>query len=296
MASFDVTDSAMKSYSFVWSERRYIARLALFPLLIKFVCSLLVSMNGYDFDFIKQSLIMLPSYFADGWVMSHLVRLIYLGQRWPFRPTGVPENDIAMLRDRAGGIMAGTVFFALLEFLKAGVMGMMLLSAPPGSFPKGEPSAVPDGGDVTGPVTQGPQAPALEGMSMGDMAHTAQSSPYTALFGLAMIVLTVWAARYLWLYIPAAAGFSGRAYLKRVGGMMGSIRLIGVWLMCAVPVLSAFVIFANIFLLPLGLHQGGALGAFVLKGADVIIGMSIAILTTAGMSFVIRSMFIKDKP
>ena len=235
MASFDVTDSAMKGYSFVWSERRYLARLALFPVLIKFVCSVMVSVMGYDFDFIKQSFLMLPSFFADGWVMAHIVRLIYLGQRWPFRPTGKPEQDMAMLRDRAGGIMAGTVFFALIEFLKTGFTGIVLMSAPPGSMPGSTPGSVPPA--EIPPATPHAIPPAMpEGMSVSEMASTAQGSPYTAILGLAMIVLTVWAVRYLWLYIPAAAGFSGRAYLKRVGGMLGSVRLIGVWLICTVPV------------------------------------------------------------
>ncbi len=282
MASFDVTDSAMKGYSLVWSERRYLMRLALFPLLIKFVCSIMVSISGYDLDFIKQSFLMLPSFFADGWVMAHLVRLIYLGQRWPFRPTGVLENDIAMLRDRAGGIMAGTVFFALLEFLKTGLVGLLVLGAPQGSVPGAK-------------VVQ--KTPPLEGMGVDEMAATAQSSPYTALLGLALIVVTVWAARYLWLYIPAAAGFSGRAYLRRVGGFMGSVRLIGVWLICTVPVLTAFIMLANILLVPLGLTPGqmGTAGIFLMKGLDAAVALLLAIITTAAMSFVIRNMFMDER-
>lgn len=291
MASFDVTDSAMKGYSFVWAERRYLMRLALFPVLIKFICSITVTINGYDFDFIMQSFLMLPSFFADGWVMAHLVRLIYLGQRWPFRPTGVAENDIAMLRDRAGGIMAGTVFFALIEFLKTGLTGLVLMGAPHGS--------VPGSGTGTGTAPTGttPPSPPLEGMGVGDLATTAQSSPYTAVLGLAMILVTVWAARYLWLYIPAAAGFSGRAYLKRVGGFMGSMRLIGVWLICTVPVLFGFVVLANLFLAPLGLGSGqmGAVGLFALNGLRVVIVMIATLITTAGMSFVIRNMFMQDR-
>ena len=140
MASYNVTDSAMKGYALVWNERAYLFRLAIFPLLIKFVCAMTVIINGFEFDFVKQALLMLPSYFADGWVMSHLVRLIYLGQRWPFRPTGQPQNDMAMLRDRAGGIMAGTVSFALIEFLKTGMVGFMFIGAmPPGSGTSSRP-------------------------------------------------------------------------------------------------------------------------------------------------------------
>lgn len=286
MAAFDVTDSAMKGYSLVWQERRYLMRLAAFPLLIKFVCSMTVMMNGYDFDFTKQALLMLPSYFADGWVMSHLVRLIYLGQRWPFRPSGVPETDMAMLRDRAGGIMAGTVFFAVIEFLKTGLTGFLVMTAPPGALPgqDGSPAPVKPGADA--------------GSSMGDVVAQAQSSPYTALAGIVMIIATVWMVRYLWLYIPAAAGFSGRAYLKKVGGLMGSVRLLGVWLICSVPVLVGFVILANILFVPLlGMGPQGLspLGEFVMNALRVVVVMAMTMVTTAGMALVIRGMFTVDR-
>ena len=83
MAKYDAADCAVKAYGFVWGERHYLFKLAVFPLFIKLVCLVTVISMGYQFDFIRQSLLMLPSYFADGWVMSHLVRLIYLDQRWP---------------------------------------------------------------------------------------------------------------------------------------------------------------------------------------------------------------------
>ncbi len=286
MAAFDVTDSAMKGYSLIWKERRYLMRLAAFPILIKFVCSMTVMMNGYDFDFVKQALLMLPSYFADGWVMSHLVRLIYLDQRWPFCATGVPEKDIAMLRDRAGGIMAGTVFFVVIEFLKTGLTGFLVMTAPPGSLPeKGMPA---------GPV----QPDAAGGSSMADVAAQAQSSPLMAVAGVVMIIVTIWVVRYLWLYIPAAAGFSGRAYLKKVGGLMGSIRLLGAWLICSVPVLFGFVILANILLVPLlgyGPQGLSPLGEFVLNSLRVVVVMISTMITTAGMAYVIRNMFMASR-
>ncbi len=268
MASYDVTDSAMKGYTLVWNERAYLFRLAIFPLFIKFVCATTVIVNGFEFDFIKHALLMLPSYFADGWVMSHLVRLIYLDQRWPFRPTGNAQTDMTVLRDRAGGIMAGTVFFALIEFLKTGLMGFMFVAAtPPGKTPAQLPEA----------VAATPMAP---------------SSPYTVLVGLALIVLTIWMVRYLWLYIPAAAGFSGREFLRRVGGLMGSIRLLGVWMICTVPILFGFIMVASMFLGPFQTPQGLPPAAeFIMNGFRVVIVMLTTLITTAGMSYVIRGMF-----
>ena len=268
MASFDVTDSAMKGYTLVWNERVYLFRLAIFPLFIKLVCSITVIVNGFEFDFIKHALLMLPSYFADGWVMSHLVRLIYLDQRWPFRPTGNPQNDMAVLRDRAGGIMAGTVCFALIEFLKTGLMGAFIMGAtPPGVTP----------GQLPATVAATPAVP---------------SSPYTAIAGVLMIGVTIWVVRYMWLYIPAAAGFSGREFLRRVGGLMGSIRLLGVWMICTVPILFGFILVASALMGPFQSAQGvPPVAEFILNGFRVVIIMLTTLITTAGMSYVIRNMF-----
>ena len=269
MASYDATDSAMKGYALIWNERAYLLRLAFFPFFIKFVCAITVTMNGFDFDFTKQALLMLPSYFADGWVMSHLVRLIYLDQRWPFRPVGNPQHDMAMLRDRAGGIMAGTVCFALIDFLKTGISGLVFnIATPPGTVPgqlPATPPAVP---------TEGP------------------ASIYTPLIGIAMIVLTIWVIRYLWLYIPAAAGFSGREYLRRVGGFMGSLRLLGIWMMCTIPLVVVYSI-----LMP-GYNPAQPMTpaiAIVMNIMHSAISMVTALITTAGVSYAIRSMFISAK-
>jgi len=265
MASYDVTDSAMKGYSLIWNERAYLLRLAFFPFFIKFVCAITVTMNGFDFDFTKQALLMLPSYFADGWVMSHLVRLIYLDQRWPFRPTGNPQNDMAMLRDRAGGIMAGTVCFALIEFLKTGISGFIFTAAtPPGSVPG-----------------QMPTTPVVPPEGVASIA--------TPLIGIAMIVVTIWVVRYIWLYIPAAAGFSGREYLKRVGGLMGSIRLLGIWMICTIPLAVAYSMMMPAFdpakPLPVSL-------AFFMNLIHAAVQMIITLITTAGVAYAIRSMFM----
>lgn len=268
MAKYDVADCAVKAYGFVWGERHYLFKLAVFPLFIKLVCVVTVISMGYQFDFIRQALLMLPSYFADGWVMSHLVRLIYLDQRWPFRPSGNQERDLASLRDRAGGIMAGTVFFALIEFIKTGFTGVMYVMAPP-------PGVGP------APVT--------------DVAAQAHIHPAMGFLALALVFFSVWSVRYLWLYIPAAAGFSGRDYLKRVGGLMGSIRLLGVWMMSAIPLLFGFFIVMSFLLSPFRDQAGNAepFIEFIQSILRTVIEMIIMLVTTSGAAFAIKAMYAK---
>lgn len=160
--------------------------------------------------------------------------------------------------------MAGTVCFALLEFLKTGATGIMFTAYMPH-------------GHLPAPVSATPDIP---------------TSPYTVLIGMALIVLTIWVVRYLWLYIPAAAGFSGREYLRRVGGFMGSVRLLGVWMICSIPVLFLFVLIASSFLAPLQTSQGIPPAIdFIMNSFHVVITMITTLITTAGMSYVIRNMF-----
>ena len=95
MASFDIIDAAGRGYSKVWEEKTYLYQLAVIPVVIKFVCYLTIQALDWEENFIRQALVMLPSYFADGWMLSHFVRLIFLDQRWPFKPSGDPEKDMA---------------------------------------------------------------------------------------------------------------------------------------------------------------------------------------------------------
>lgn len=273
MVPRNVTDSAMKGYELVWNERRYLFQLAIFPLFIKFVCAMTVISNGLEFDIEKQALLMLPSFIADGWVMSHLVRLIYLEQRWPFRPTGQAQRDAAMLQDRARGIMAGTVCFTLIEFLKTGFLGWMRNIVMPGGVPLSQVEQVQT--------------------ATTDVQEPTQMAMVVA---LVMTGATFWAVRYLWLYIPAAAGFSGRDYLRRCGGMMGSIRLLGAWMICSIPIICLSALLMGFLLGPFVGPEGLPPGLTFVKHSLLLVVHTMAgLLTTAGLAYVIRDMFAPEK-
>ena len=96
----------------------------------------------------------------------------------------------------------------------------------------------------------------------------------------------------MWLYIPAAAGFSGREFLKRVGGFMGSIRLLGVWMVCSIPILFLFILVASALMAPFHTPDGIPPAIdFIMNIFRVAVIMITTLITTAGMSYVIRNMF-----
>lgn len=257
MAGFDVTGSVSFGYRFVWSERRYLLYLAAVPLLIKFICNMTIIMLGWRTEFIRQALILLPSYFADGWMLSHLVRLVFLGQRWPFRPGGNRDMDMNMLQDRARGIMAGTVSFAVIEFLLAGFV-----------------DAVYGLGAAT----------FQEGRTQDPTFMTSMSITLVMLLFILMF-------RFLWFFIPAAINYSLSRYARDTAGFRDSMRMVAAWLLCFVPTFFFF----SFFLAPAFLGGEKTVTKDFIEGfLTVTLDTIIALIATAGMAYGIRGMMPPD--
>lgn len=116
MAGFDIIDAAGKGYATAWRERFYLARLILPVVFIKTACLGATGLLGLEQDFIRQSFIMLPAFFIEGWLAVHLVRLIVLGERGNAAP--VPSAK------------AGMVVFVLIRFLLTGLAALVFASSP----------------------------------------------------------------------------------------------------------------------------------------------------------------------
>ena len=263
MASFDVIEASGFAYRLLWGERRYLMRLALVPLLVQIVCHAGVAIFGWETQFIKQALMMLPSYFTDGWMLAHLTRLIFLDQRWPFRPTGDRTKDMAMLQDRAQGIMGGTLFYVVIRFLMAGVL------------------------EGTYIVSQ---------QTTPESAGASPAAPFFALGALALLVFMVWGFRFLWLYIPAALNAPVRDFLAAIRGFGASFYMMGAWLVSFVPLLMAYI-FVTTFLFSLAGVEAGAGPEtlplslkITIEVLRALMDLTIRILSTAAIAYGIRAM------
>lgn len=256
MAAFNVMEATRFSYRLVWRERRYFLYLAAIPCLIELICHMTVVMLGWRSMFMRQALIMLPSYFAYGWMLSHVARLVFLDQRWPFRSTGNVERDRRELDERARHILAGMLSFVVVEFLLAGFMdGLYQLN----TMPAPETAAAPS-------------------------------------FPAAMIMAVfagglVWLFRYFWFYIPVSVGYPLPEFSMSMKGYGTSFYMMVVWLTCTAPVTMIYFFFVSTFVpvSPDGVPftwSGEFIGAFTAALANT----TIAILTTAGMAYGIRSM------
>jgi hypothetical protein len=259
--SFDITDNAAQAYRQIWTERRYLVRLAIVPALVKFVCVIVVNALGVERAFLVQGLIMLPSFFTEGWMLAHLTRLTFLGQRWPFRPSGDAVADEVILHDRFRGVMGGMVAYTLASFLLSGVMHVFMGLQPP------EP---------------------------GMPAHADEVNVPDFLLSLALMVGMFWSFRLFWSYIPAALNYPLASYWQAVRGTRTNFRLIGTWLICCLPILFVFSLAATWVQILAGGGEAGAVVVFVLALGGVAAELASLMVATVGIGLAIRALMMPE--
>jgi len=255
MASFGITESALSGYRLAWRERRYLLYLAAVPILIKIICHMTVVMLDWRSEYIRQALVMLPSYFADGWMLAHLARLVFLNQRWPFQPSGDDAADRVQLSNRAHGILSGMLAFVIVEFLLAGF---------------------------------------FDGFYRLTIAAVETDVPPSTSMATFMVLSTagfVWLFRYYWFYIPAAIGFSLPAFATSLKGFATSFYMMALWFACTAPGIVVYFMFLSAFVpaTPEGV-PGTLSGEFIAVLGGAVIDTALACIVTAAMACAIRSM------
>lgn len=258
--SFDLVTSVGKAYQLVWAERHYLLRLALVPFLVKIVLfAIAYSTLSAEGNLWRMSLIMVPAWIVEGWMLAHFVRLILLKQRWPFQPTGDREEDLPVLQTRYRGVMGGAVAFALIQLLIGGWFALLLTVVPV---------------DMNMPSTQ------------TDM------TPQAALAACVLFGLALYAFRFLWLYVPAAAGVNVRVAATRLTqGFMISLRLLAVWLLCAVPTMVVMQILLGVMMMIAGPDNAASVGSVVSVIAKVILDIAKNLLCAATVAIAFHHIF-----
>lgn len=205
MKPLDVVNSVDYGYRLAWAERGYLVRLAAVPFLVKLLCLMILQQLGWSHDYVRTAIVMLPSYFTEGWMLAHISRLVFLGQRWPFRPTGQITQDLNVLEDRAYGIMGGTVCYVLIQFLMCGFLSVLVgaQEAAKAQMATGQPP-----GDVT---------------------------TFSMLGAMLLLVGTLWCFRLMFLYIPLSVGLGSRMIVRAPQSFMLSLKIMAIWLVCFVP-------------------------------------------------------------
>ncbi len=265
MAYLDITAATTQAYKKVWEERAYILRLAAIPFMLKLFCFAVGFRyaNGLE-DHIRFTLILLPAYLAEGWMLAHLVRLWVFGHRWPFRPTGNLEDDLAVLEVRARGILSGMLVFVLIN------MALGLFIAFVSQF-------------------------ILPYMPQDASAAAEVDIPASVAFvSFVLLVGMFWGFRLLWLYIPYAIGMEWRPYVAALRGVMTSVHMMGLWLMCFVPIYLVLRFGTALFGTLAQSLAGDAGAAFVMIIFTVLADTLKSIIVTSGMTYALMAFFKKN--
>lgn len=234
MATFDFIEAAAQGYRLTFEKRNVIWRMMMPVFIVKLLSFILIVLMGYEENFLRQGLVLLPSFFIEGLVLCRLIRLIF----------HQPATQNALY--------AGTAIYVLIKLITALFAGLLL-----------------DGNVKVGADYQPPD-PSL----------------MTFLAALLLLALIFWSFRLLWLYIPAAMGYSIWGFLKTIQGYMISFTMMGSWLICFMPFALAMGALSEILLSvfpPLGGANSTAY-KYAALSVQAVTEVLIAVVTTLGLT------------
>jgi hypothetical protein len=259
LASFDIIETSGKAYITAWEERQYLLRLALLPFIVKAAFFGVVLIMGYENNIIRQTLLMLPAYFFEGWLVAHIARFAFLGERGPVL-SGQVEKDIPYLADRGRALFAAILFYVLIKMAQSALMA---------------------------PLFQNEE-------EFREMAQQGEPSFVVFLVTTLLMMGFIWAFKYMFVHIPVAVHIPVKEYGRRLPGISSSLYLLGAWLTCYVPFIMVGVVLLKLLA---GLLGGQAtIFVFIVFLIHFAIDLAALSVVTLCFSFALRQVMTNDKP
>jgi hypothetical protein len=280
--NFNMMDAAGYGFYRVWVERSYLLKLMLIPLIIKFACMISVMALGYEGNALRQGLIMFPGIIAEGWVLSQFLRTLLKNERWPtIIPPTIDDNLLDKLLYRARGIVAATIAYALIG-LSAYFIRYVMFGIISGDFSSSSPAT---GEDISVLLNE-----AESGTGKGLHLSPAMLLP---LMGITFAMF--WAFRLMWIYIPLSVLMPIKDYLKALGGMMASVKMMVLYFCTMTPVMFLTVMLSRlVFTMADGLGEAGeGIGRFSVILIAVIAETLVALVSTAAFVYAMKDFLPK---
>ena len=260
----NIAQSAIAGYKTVWGEREYILKLALIPIIIKFVCSMAVFILETDVFTLRFILTMLPSYCADGWLVAHLLRLLLVGERLPMpRIENPSKTQITTQKLRKRAISSAILYSMLIMMVQGGIA-------------VGAPNLM----DILGidPITQ-------------------DWNPSIIVFALYTVgfVAMIWSVRFIWLYIPLSINAPLKGFLQDIKSLITSYYIIGIWLLAVVPTLFITVLVPAMFMDPSSetLYDVPTLYAFIIVLLRVVGELLSGVIVVTAITYAFKDILKK---
>lgn len=251
MIKIDIISAVGMAYQKTWMEKRYLLPMFIVPFLINFFCYTIAQNMAEEGGYLRFALVMIPGYFAEGWLLSHWVRTIVLGHRWPFRLSGDDEEDIKQLKRRGRGVLSGTVCYTLIKLLIGGYGAYYISLLPEDLNPE-------------------------------------NADPQFALIGLIMLGVAIALFRYIWFFIPLSVNTAPQLYLSAIGKFSSTLPMLSVWLICVIPPLLILQILHGVFLGTEG--DMTVMSTSVMSFFHILIEMIKNLIVVAGLTIVIMQL------
>jgi len=252
MASFDFVDSSSKAYRFIWQRRAEVLRLSAMVLSIKILCFVGFVVFGIQNDILRQGLYLLPSYLLEGWVIAQIMVMALYAEQAEGSKSVLPPSQ-----DVSSNIKASMIVYVLMKLMLSFVVGS--------SFPGGVP-----------------------------LSESAPPEPDASTFIVAvmMIVFLIWSFRFIWVYVPYVMGLSPLDYLRRFKAFSSSFYMLGVWVLCFVPLVLVMILASEVlalFMIGIGVEGKSVVFNAGLAVIQAFMDYSIALVSSLGIAYGIYS-------
>lgn len=256
MAGFDFIDAASKAYKYTWDERRFLMHLGLWPIGVKVASCVLIAAFALEDHILRRGLLMMPAYFFEGWLVAQAIRLALFHERWPDTTAGL---HVSQAKARHKSVMAGTIVFLLLKLIFSFIAGVIQT------------------GTESQPATAPPQEPGA------DMIFSV----------MIILVFMIWMFRFAWLYVPVVLDYPVLRFLKKTQSFKSALQILGLWIICMVPVALVALGMGKIVLLilPGSMPNTASVLAIYLISAILAVAETLYILiASVGMAFAVREL------
>jgi len=137
------------------------------------------------------------------------------------------------------------------------------------------------------------------GLSPQEMSSESEPTPGIFMLALVMLGVTVWAFRFLWLYIPVALGFGMRDFIRAFKGFASSYYMIGLWVLCFTPLAVVMMVCSEgVALVIPGAHEEQPSVLYVQTMAifQAVMDYVISLVSSVGMAYGIYAVLTGRKP
>jgi magnesium-transporting ATPase (P-type) len=258
----DYIHSVTKAYRFVYAHAAVIFMMAAVPLAVKIVNYVMIEAFGFGEHYVRQGLLLLPAFFAEGWVVAGIIRFAVQGEMIEEHLTGDPQLDIERFEGHFRAVTAAMIVFVLTKLVMALFVGLFM----------------------------GEQARLSAAAPMDQPEYTMSSIA----IGVFLICVLFYIFRFLWLYVPVALGYNMKAFLYRIRPFTSSMYMFAIYVMCFVPLSFIMMGLLNI----LANMSGGTENEIYAYGGIVIqsvIDMGLTVLVSIAMAFGVQAVFSREK-